>query len=160
MRLNRYVITDHDSMIGVAEEDHHPQGTSYTILINSQAISAYSAYEHRQSLGSGNHKTLRANLRGYQQVGLQGYTGVFVLAGNTSEDCTGISLVPYGGTYPTSYMGAYSRIHGDSYLTYSLFGIGVHLRNVYIDDDEAVFEFYNSSSSDRTFSCYGTFLIK
>lgn len=163
MRLHKPTVLDHDLLIGGMDpHKHHPQGVSYTILINSQAIPANSAWEHRYDLGMSGYKTIRALLRGYQSVDIIGHTGVFVIGSDVSGECTGIGIKPYHGPggYTTSYMGAYSRIHGDSYLTPNLFGGMVRLRDCYIDDDEAVLEFYNHRPLERTMSCYGTVLVK
>ena len=154
------IITDHERITG-DEHDHHPRGLSYTVLVNSQSIPASSAWEHRYDLGRSGYKTLRALLRGNENVNIIGHTGIFVMGTDTSGECTGIGIKPYGaGGYVTSYMGAYSRIHGDSYLTPPMFGGLVRLRDVYIDDDEAVLEFYNAAAFSRTMSVYGTVMVK
>lgn len=161
MRLEKQTVKDHDLMQETGEDDHHPRGTSYTILINSQNISAYSTYEHRYDLGKSGHQVIRAFLRGSESVDIQGHTGAFVIGSDTQQDSSGVSIRPYGSSYVTSYMGAYSRIHGDSYLTHvNLFGTSIMLRDVYIDGTEAVLEFYNSASVTRTLSVYGTVVVK
>jgi hypothetical protein len=163
MRLN-FVgkITDHSLLQNVGEDDHHLRGISATVLINSQAIPGLSAYEHRISLGVTGFKTFRALLRGANSTDTQGHDGVFILANDTSEQCTGIGVNPYGaGGYTTTYMGAYSRIYGDSYLTpVGMFGSGITLRDAYIDGDEAVLEFLNTSWLSQNLKCYGTLVIK
>lgn len=154
-------ITDHSLLQNIGENDHHQRGTSATVLINSQSIPATSAYEHRIDLGVSGFKTFRALLRGADLVDIQGHTGVFVLASDVSEDCSGVGIRPYGGSGVTSYMGAYSRIHGDSYLApFGMFGTSITLRDAYIDGDEAVLEFYNASGVAQNLSCYGTLVIK
>lgn len=162
MRLNKHIATDHDLLTGVGEDDHHNRGVSGTILVNSQSISAASAYEVRVDLGASGFNSFRALLRGANSVDIQGHDGAFVLAGAASQDCSAISLSPYGsGGYVTSYMGAYSRIHGDSYLTPGhMFGTSIALRDAYIDGNEAVLEFYNTSGSAQNLTVYGTLVAK
>lgn len=161
MKLDGHKATDHSLLQGVGEGDHHLRGISRTVLVNSQAIAATTAYELRIDLGSSGFSGFRALLRGKDSVGIQGHVGAFVIAGGASEDCTGIGIRPYGaGGYVTSYMGAYSRIHGDSYLTPEMFGGGIRLRDAYIDGDEAVLEFYNPSATSQNLQVYGTLAIK
>jgi hypothetical protein len=163
MRLEeKAIVKDHDLLLGVGEDDHHNRGTSATILVNSQAISGTSSYDLRISLGKTGYSTMRACLRGKNNVDIQGHDGVFVLASDTSEDCSAIGLRPYGGGgYVTSYMGGYSRIHGDSNLSpIGMFGQNISLRDAYIDDDDAVFEFYNSHASSQNLTVYGTLVAK
>jgi len=154
-------LADHDLTNGIGEHDHHPRGQSFRVLINNQSIPGSSAYEHRVSLGREGHKTIRAVLRGNQNVDIQGHTGCVLIGTDTSQECTGFSIKPYGGSgYPISYMGCYSRLHGDSYLTPALFGGLVRMRDIYIDGDEAVLEFYNVSGFTRFFNCYGMVEVK
>jgi hypothetical protein len=163
MRLkNKQVITNHELVQNIEEDTHHNRGISATILINAQTISALSSWEYRIDLGKTGYKTLRVLLRGALAVDIQGHAGVFVISGNATLESSGIGLLPYGsGGYTTSYMGSYSRIHGDSWLApIGMFGLGITLRDAYIDDDEAVLEFYNYSGLSQTLKCYGTLVIK
>ena len=162
MRLEQLgKITDHDLFVGVTESNHHNRGTSGTILVNSQSIPP-GAYELRVALGATGFRTFRALLRGANSVDTQGHDGMWVIAGDASGDCSGIGIQPYGaGGYPTSYMGAYSRIHGDSYLSPSgMFGSGIALRDAYIDGSDAVLEFYNTAGANRNLTVYGTVAAK
>lgn len=159
---DKQIVTDHDQLQNVVAAQHHAVATSFRVQINGTSISAYSAHEHRVSIGAG-HKTFKAILRGKDIIQITGHEGVLVLASDSPAGCTGIAAVPYGaGGYYTSYMGGYSRLHGDSYLTPDLFDSSVRLRDAYIDTatDEAVLEFYNVSSSTRSIYCYGTVVVK
>jgi hypothetical protein len=160
MRLGEQIVTDHDMLLDVGEDDHHPSVVYYDVIVNSQSIPASSAWEHREPLGQPGHKTLRAILRGDENVDIQGHTGVFVVAGDSAGECSGIGIKPYGSGYVTSYMGGYSRLHGDAYLTPPMFGGGVRLRNAYIDGSDAVLEFYNAAAVTRFMSCYGSVVVK
>jgi len=159
---DRQIQDGHDDLLGVTSEQHHPIPQTIKVQINSASISGLSSYEHRVSIGPG-HKTFLANLRGNEVIQITGHAGALVLASDSSGQCSGISAKPYGaGGYYTSYMGGYSRLHGDSYLTPDLFGSSVRLRDAYIDTatDEAVLEFYNVNAASRSVVCYGTIMVK
>lgn len=160
MRLkDKAVVKDHDLLTGQGPHDHHPQGASHTVIINSQVIAGQTAYEHRVNLGREGYKTLKGFLRGPQNIGNQGHTGCFFLASDVSAEGIGMSNT-YTSVYYV-YMGAFSRLHGDSYLSESEFGDdSIRLRDAYIDGDEAVLEFYNTFSTSKTLKCYGTLAVK
>lgn len=164
MRLDgRQISTDHDRWQDVNPADHHPPAYTYRIALNSQSIGAGSAYQHREALGNAGHKLIEAVLRGNQSVNVQGHTGVFAVGTEVPGECSSLGIKPinYAG-YVTSYMGVYSRIHGDSYLTPPMFGGLVRLRDLFIDTatDEAVIEFFNASPFIRFFSVFGTVRVK
>jgi len=103
---------------------------------------------------------MHGNLRGTPNVDIQGHCGAWFVAGDTSQECSAFSLRPYpSGTQ--SYIGGYSRLHGDSYLSNKSFGQNsIVLRDAYIDGDEAVLEFYNTYILSRNLSVYGTVGVK
>ena len=160
MRLNKQIVTDHDMIALVIASDHHLQGTLFTVLINSQALAANTAYEFRYDLGVSGHKVMHGNLRGTPNVDIQGYCGCWFIAGDSSGKCSGISIRPYpSGTQ--SYMGAYSRLHGDSYVSNKVFGSdAIVLRDAYIDGSDAVLEFYNTHYLSRNLTAYGMVGVK
>lgn len=156
-------LTDHDLLQDISANDHHPQVDTFKIQINSQAIAAATAYEFRQTLDSSNYKTVHAILRGSVAVQILGHVGVSVVGGDNTAEATSIAIAPYGGGgYLTSYMGAYSRLHGDTYLCQNgAFGPSIVLQEVYVDDDEAVLRFYNThSTSSRNLTVYGMGICK
>jgi len=160
MRLpTKHTVTDHDLLTGVGADDHHPSVVTDRILINSQAIGPGN-YLLRIALGKTGCKTLRAVLRGTINVDIQGHTGVFVMGSDSSGESTAVGVRPYpSGTQ--SYMGAYSRLYGDSYLSFGDFGQGIiRLRDCYIDGSDAVFEFSNLSGIFRNLTVYGTYAAK
>lgn len=162
MRLQeKLFLKDHDLLPGQDPEDHHPPGEHFRILLNFWSIGAGGTRQFRQSLTYDGHKTIRAILRGSQATDIQGHTGVFVIGSDTQQESAAVSIKPYGGGgYPTSYMGGYSRLHGDSYLTPNLWG-AARLVDVWIDGDEAVFEFYNSNAILGIFiAVYGAVHVK
>lgn len=151
------MVKDHDELDGQTPHDHHPQGTFFTVIINSQSIAGNTAYEHRVNLGREGHKTLWGTLRGDRNLGIQGHAGAFFLASDVEDECIGMC-----NSYSSYiYMGAFSRLHGDSYLSYSEFGNSkIRLRDAWIDGDEAVLEFYNTFSTATNLKCYGTVGVK
>jgi len=161
MRLDdQEMVTDHD-LLQIGPDDHHTQADIFTILINSKSISPGS-HEERVTLPSSGYKTIRVILRGHQNVQIQGHVGASAIGSDSSAESTAIGIMPYGaGGYLTSYIGGYSRLHGDTNLTHSwIFGPNIALRDVYIDADEAVLVFYNDSGSNRNLTVYGTGVVK
>lgn len=155
-------MMDHDEFNDVDEGSHHPRGEWFAIIINSQSVPPSGTYEHRVSIEPG-HKAIRAILRGNQSTDIQGHTGVVVMGTDSQQESLCVNIKPYGaGGYPTSYMGCYSRLHGDSYLTHAMFGGAVRLQDVYIDTatDEAVLVFANVLLATRFMSCYGQVQLK
>ena len=160
MRLSKQVITDHNLIIS-EPDDHHQPATYFTILVNAQAIAGNTAHEHRINLGNTGHKTMRVIIHGDNSILLQGYEGAFILANDVPQASCSISIRKYSPTYITSYMGGYSRLHGDSYLSDNIFGDdSIRLRDAYIDGDEAVLEFYNTNVLQKDLTVYGTGVIK
>jgi hypothetical protein len=155
------MVADHLLLQGITPSDHHNPVTTFTVLINSLSI-APGSYEHRVALPTDGYKTIRAILRGSEAVQIQGHGGCSAVGTDTSEESTAIGIRPYGaGGYPTSYMGAYSRLHGDSHLTWSgVFGTSITLQDLYLDGDEAVLVFYNTSGSNKNLQVYGTVVVK
>jgi len=158
-------VEDHDLLLDINADSHHPPGEHFRILINSQSVPALSAWELRQTLTYDGHKTIRAIIRGSEQTDIQGHTGVFCMGTDNTQESTSVGIKPYGGGgYPTSYMGGYSRIHGDAYLTPPMFGTTsppqVRIRDIYIDGDEAVIEFYNATVIARSINVYGAVHVK
>lgn len=154
-------LKDHDGLDDIAPASHHPPGEHYRILINSQAIAGSSTYELRQTLTYAGHKTIRAILRAAVQTDIQGHTGVFCVGSDSVQESAAVGIQPYGGGgYPTTYMGGYSRIHGDSYLSPAIFGNGIRLDDCYVDDDEAVFVFRNILGTSQNLVVYGAVHVK
>jgi hypothetical protein len=161
MRLdNQEMVEDHD-LLQTGPDDHHTQADIFTILINSKSI-APGVHTERVLLPSSGYQTIRAILRGSQNVQIQGHVGATAIGSNSSAESTAIGILPYGaGGYLTSYIGGYSRLHGDTNLTHtSMFGSSIALRDVYVDDDEAVLVFFNASGSNKNLKVYGTGVVK
>lgn len=155
------IVTDHDLMLGQTENDHHPVVESHDVLINSLSIPT-GDYEKRITLSRSGHKTVRLIMRGPEGVGLlQGHTGGYFVGTDVSARGVGISMRPYGGGgYFNVYMGGYSRLHGDSYLSHMCFGSSIRCKDVYIDDDELVIVFTNASGSNQNLTAYGLAVVK
>lgn len=153
------VITDH-ALMQALPTAHHEQAVADRFTINGQAIAATSAYEKRINIGSG-HKVVRAVVRGKNNIAILGHDGVWCLGADSSGQCSANGMRAYGASYISCYVGGYSRIHGDSYLSgWDMFGSNVYLRDVWIDDDELVLEFFNVGGSPSTVSAWGSFVAK
>ena len=154
------IVSDHDLLLDVGPNDHHDQAESWTVQLDGVTASP-GTYEARIALATGNHKTVLGVLRGQQIVDIRGHVGAVLVGSDSSANSMGISIQPYGGSYTTSYLGAYSRLHGDASLAWSgTFGAYITLMDFYLDGDEVVIEFYNSSGSDQYIYCYGTGVAK
>jgi len=156
------IVADHTLLQDVEANDHHDQTETIRILVNSLSI-APGSYDYEVSLSTSNHKTIRAILRGSKNVAMQGHAGNSVVGTDSSAESTSIGIQPYGaGGYLTSYMGAYSRLHGDARLSYSsTFGTYIALSDVFIDGDKAVFRFYNGHPYvNQNLKVYGVAVVK
>lgn len=160
MRLAEHdVLTDHALLADVGPDDHHAQAAAARVLVNSQTIGPGS-YSLRVDLGRTGCRVLRAVLRGTINVDIQGHTGVFVLGTATAAQSCSFGLAPYPSG-SQSYMGGYSRLHGDGYLSLLDFGQGaIRLQDAYLDGSDAVFVFYNTNPSARNLTVYGTVVAK
>lgn len=139
---------------------HHPAVECKTVQINGTSIPA-GVYTYRIALSQANHKIVRAILRGYGAVDVTGYEGAFALGTNTAGQSTGFSIKPIVlAGYTTSYMGGYSRLHGDAYISEFCFGTSIVLQDLYIDGTDVVLLFRNYSGINQSLYCYGTLAVK
>jgi hypothetical protein len=156
-------LADHDLLQDIDPESHHPPVEKVRFLINSQSIPALTTADITVALTYSGHQTIRVILRGPITVQILGHAGVSVVGGNTTANSTGIAIAPYGGGgYLTSYMGAYSRLHGDTYLSQNgLFGTSIVLQEVFINGTNATLRFYNTHpTSARNLTVYGLGIVK
>jgi len=158
---NPTIITDHDYLLNQTPNDHHAQGSSYTVIVNSLSI-APGTYEHRVFVGP-DFRTVEVCLRGNELTNMIGNTGFWGFGTNVQQESCGESIRPYGGSYYTSYMGAYSRLHGDSYLTHpGVFGDSIRLVDVWYDstNEEVVHVFENIAGVNKNLTVYGAGTLK
>jgi len=161
--INADVVTDHDQLVDVGAHDHHNSAVSDRVLVNSQAIAALSTYQLRIALGRSGHRVAWGVLRGNVSTDILGHEGVFFLAHATSDEACAVGIRSYGaGGYPTSYVGAYSRLHGDSYLSHrDTFGSYIRFDDAWIDGSDLVLEFRNVHGTlSRNLTVYGAFAVK
>lgn len=154
------ILGDHQKMI--AEPDtHHPRSVSFRFSINGESIGALSLLEKRVDIGTG-HKVIRAVLRGKNNVAILGHDGVWCIGTDAIGSSSANGMRPYGaGGYLSCYVGGYSRLHGDSYLSgWSIFGTGVLLQDVRIDGSDAVFAFYNRTGVVQQVRAWGSAVVK
>lgn len=157
MRLNRKFLTNHDLIGGQTTDDHHNQGISRPITVNGTGLAPYSTYQLRIALGKTGYQVIRASLRGTMSVATQGHTGALVVGAASS------TLSSSWSTNYSSYvyMGVHSRLHGDSYLSYGMFGAtAIHLKDCYVDGSDAVFEFENIAPIVLPLYVYGLLVAK
>jgi len=161
MRLQgRDVVTDHDLLTDVGEGDHHVSAVTFKVQVNSLSI-APGQYSHSVSLGKTGCRTVQGIIRGNVNVDIQGHTGVWFIGMATAQNSSSIGLRPYpSGTQ--SYVGGYSRLHGDTYLSHSDFGQNIiRLLDVYISGSNVVFSFFNAHpSANRNLTVYGSGVAK
>jgi len=159
MRLEGdFVATDHDLIMGVGAEDHHPTTEVFRIIVNSLSIPP-GTYIYNVALGKSGCRSVRGILRGSVSVDIQGHTGLFFQAFNTAAKSSSVGIRPYpSGTQ--SYVGGYSRLHGDTYLSHTDFGGSIRLNDVYISGTNLVFAFYNIRPFNQNLVCYGSVVVK
>jgi hypothetical protein len=155
-----FVVTDHAHLAGVLPAQHHPPVETVNVQINGTSI-APGNYQYSSALIYSGHKIARAILRGPTLVDIVGHTGAFVVGTDTADQAAGFSMVPSGITfYPTSYMGGYSRLHGDAYVSDVVFGIDIVLKDLRIVGSNLVLEFRNVGGGNRLLYCYGLVVVK
>lgn len=156
---NVSVATDHNLLIGVGSEDHHVTAVTGKIQINGLSIPP-GVYNYTIALGKSGCKTIQGIIRGDKSVDIQGHTGVWFVGTSATQNSSSYGLRPYpSGTQ--SYVGGYSRLHGDTYISHCDFGQNaILLLDVYISGTNAVFSFSNGYSANRLLRCYGSFICK
>lgn len=157
------VVTDHDLFTGQTADDHHNSATTERVLVNSQAIGPLTTYELRIALGKTGHRVAWGCIRGNVSTDILGHEGCFFLAHNVADEAASIGIRSYGaGGYPTSYVGAYSRLHGDSFLSHTTtFGPNIRFDDAWIDGSDLVLEFRNTHATlTRNLTVYGAVAIK
>jgi hypothetical protein len=160
MRLNQeHVITDHALFNDIGAEDHHVTAVTARIIVNALSIPS-GTYVHNVALGKTGCRTVQGIIRGNVNVDIQGHTGVWFIGYATAQNSSSIGLRPYpSGTQ--SYVGGYSRLHGDTYLSHGDFGDNViRLLDVYISGSNAVFTFFNPLAFNRTLRVWGSMIAK
>lgn len=161
MRLDGFcAVTDHDLYTDVSEDDHHSAPSGSRFAINGQPIAGSSVYNLDVDIGKTGCKVLRAVLRGNLTVDIQGHAGVFVIGTDVTTESSAIGIRPYpSGTQ--SYMGGYSRLHGDSYLSHEgTFGTGIRLNDVYISGSDVRFVFQNTTPTTQSLVAFGSVVCK
>jgi hypothetical protein len=159
--VNADTVTDHGLLVDVGANDHHDAVTTERVLVNSQAIAGLSVYELRLALDASGHRIAWGVLRGVISTNILGHEGVFFLAHATPDQSCAIGIRAYGSGGLTSYVGAYSRLHGDSYLSHDgTFGPSIRLEDAWIDGSDLVLEFRNIAATSQNLTVYGTVVVK
>lgn len=158
MRLEDYGVDigSHSQFSDIGPSDHHPAAESFTVIENGQALTP-GIHNYDISLNSGNHKLVRMVIRGPNAVGGGGYLGVIAVGTNVQQESHSIAIAYM--TYV--YAGCFSRMHGDTKLSRTVFGASVRLLDVYLLDDTVRLVFENIHSTlTRTLVFYGTGIVK
>jgi hypothetical protein len=159
MRLSsKDVLTDHALLTDVGANDHHASVVTFRILVNALSIPPGS-YDYRVALGKSGCRVVQGIIRGNVGVDIQGHTGVWFVGTATAVQSSTIGLAPYpSGTQ--SYVGGYSRLHGDTYLSLPHFGNSIRLNDVFLDASDVVFRFFNANGTAQNLIVYGSGLVK
>jgi len=153
------ILLDHAGL-AILPEEHHPPVETISIIINGSVMTPGTQIWTTGLTYSG-HKIVRAILRSNTYVDLVGQTGAFVVGTDTSAQSAGISIRPSEiSGYPTTYMGGYSRLHGDTYLSGICFGTDIVLKDISISGSLLRLEFTNISGSNQAVYCYGLAIVK
>jgi len=159
MRLGNPTVTDHDLLTDVGLGDHHVSAVTGRILVNSLSIPPGN-YDLTVALGKSGCKSITAILRGTYNVDIQGHVGVYCLGTNAVLESCAMDIRPYpSGT--ASYVGGYSRLHADNFLSHDNFGEGwIRLGDVFISGTNGVFRFYNEAIVNKNLTVYGSWAVK
>ena len=131
------VATDHSVFASQTTDDHHATAGGASFSINSQSIGAGLSYNLDVALDRSGCRVLRAVLRGKINVELQGHEGCYVIGTSSSVESASIGIRAYPGGLQ-SYVGGYSRLHGDGYLSHGeTFGNSIVLEDAYINGSDA-----------------------
>jgi len=154
-------ITDHGGLVTLPEQ-HHPPVETVVVQINGTSIAPGLSTQTFALTYSG-HQIARAILRGPITVDVVGNAGAYVVGTDVADQSAGFSMVPSGiANYPTTYMGGYSRLHGDSYLSELVFAVGgfIVLKDVRINGSNLELVFQNVSGVNKTLICHGLVVVK
>lgn len=152
------VLTDHGGLVTLPEQ-HHPPTETVRVLINGTSI-APGANTQTFALTYSGHKVARAILRGPLYIAIVGNAGAYVVGTDTANRAAGFSMVPSGGGYVTSYLGGYSRMHGDTYVSEIVFGSNIVLKDVRISGSSLILEFQNLGVVNNALYCWGLVVVK
>lgn len=149
-------ITEHDLFVGIQPHDHHPEVEHDRVQINGMSI-APGDHEHRITWTRDDHLVTEVVLKGPSSIIGAGSQGVWACGHQTSGESTSRSS---SGSGVYTYVASFSRLHGDSYLSDSIFGTGCLLKDIYLDGDETVLVFRNTYPSSRTLRAWGLVTAK
>jgi len=148
-------ITDHDLIVSETD-DHHPGVEIARVIQNGLSIPP-GAYEHRVQWNSGSHQVTEVVLAGSGFIIPGGHNGAWAMGAQTSGQSDS-RFISGAGVY--TYIASFSRLHGDTYLSSSIFGASIRLRDVWLDGDETVLEFFNTAGANRTLKYWGVVIVK
>jgi len=148
-------LTRH-SLFQLQPDDHHAEVEHQRVICNGLSISP-GDYEYRFSWTRDNHITTSACLLGPTTLipgGRQGAWG----SGSQTPTASGAQFISGSGTY--MYIASFMRLHGDSYLSTSIFGSSIRWKDIYLDGDETVLVFTNLSVASQLLKFWGMLWAK
>lgn len=158
MRLDDYGVNigSHNQFLDIGPNDHHTAAESFTVIENGQSLTP-GTHNYDISLNSGNHKLVRMVIRGPTTTGGGGYLGVIAVGTDSQQESHSIALAYMTYVYASSF----SRMHGDTKLSRTIFGTSIRLLDVFLLDSTVRLVFENiHSTENRTLTFYGTGIVK
>jgi len=153
-------VTAH-GLVVTTPADHHPPAESWKVICNGLSIPP-GTYDYRVALVYAGHQVVKVILRATLMVDTQGHSGLYAVGGNAA--LTSMAVISKGVEitgYVTSYMGAYSRLHGDAWLSQiGMFGSFIALTDLFIDGSDVVLRFSNVAGTNQDLIVYGSGVSK
>lgn len=150
-------ITDHDLFV-VQPHDHHPEVEHARVQVNGIVI-APGDYEYRIAWLRDSHRITEAILAGSASIIPGGKQGAWGVGTQVSAQSNARFI---SGTTAYTYVASFSRLHGDTHLTTTLFGdTRIRWKDIYLDGDETVLVFTNTDAVlNKTLRCWGLVIAK
>jgi len=148
----------HALLQDVGENDHHNRGESFSVNINALSVPSGTS-EVRIDVGKTGFRTVRCFAMGKDFHVTGGYDGCYFYGTTVAAESCAKSIKKGTSTY--IYIGAFSRMHGDSYISDgAVFGSNLYMVSVHVDGSDVVFTVYNNTGSNKTFTMRATGVVK
>lgn len=148
-------ITDH-SLFMITPYDHHPEVESARLQINGLSIPP-GDYEKRITWTRSSHRITEAILAGQSSTVPGGRHGAWGMGTQVSGQ-SNARFLSGAGVY--TYLASFSRLHGDTYLSSTIFGNSIVLKDIYLDGADTVLLFTNLSALSQSLYCWGLVTAK
>lgn len=144
-------ISDHDLFTGVLPSSHHAEIELKKIINNGISIPP-GDYEYRVTWLQDDHLVTEACLAGPDILVSGGRNGAWA-SGTRTMAQSGAEHISSGGAY--TYVASFMRLHGDTYLSRSVFGTSIRWKDIWVDGADTVILMTNISGSNQTMKFYG-----